>query len=56
MSKYLGKEFEGKCISHSLKNDLEERLPIFHLAGGIDRLEKEDVKEEDSQDNLPCSG
>ena len=55
LSKYLGKEFKGKYLSFYLKNNLEEKLPIFHLVGGVDKLEKEEVKDKDSQDNLPGS-
>jgi len=55
LSKYLGKEFKGKYLSFYLKNNLEEKIPVFHLVGGVDKLEKEEVKDKDSQDNLPGS-
>ena len=55
LGKYLGKRFKGKYISHYLEKNLKEKLPIFHLVGGIDKLRKEEVREEDSQGNLPGS-
>lgn len=55
LSRYLGKEFKGKYISYYLRDNLKEKLPIFHLVGGLDKLVKEEVKDKSSESNLPNS-
>lgn len=55
LSKYLGEEYKGKYISNYIKEEYDRILPVFHLVGGVDKLRKEEVAEEDPQDGLPVS-
>jgi len=52
---YLGEEFDGKYICDYLKPQFEARLPIFHLVGGVDKLTRAEVTDEDPDDELPVS-
>jgi len=55
LSRYLGKEFKGKHLSFYIKDDLDEKLPVFHLVGGLDKLEKKERGEKNFKDTLPDS-
>lgn len=52
---YLGDEFAGKYIRDYLKPGYEPSLPIFHLVGGVDKLTRAEVTDEDPDDGLPVS-
>ena len=55
LSRYLGPEFAGRYPGDSLKPRFEPRLPIFHLVGGVDKLTRAEVTDDDPKDGLPVS-
>jgi L-alanine-DL-glutamate epimerase-like enolase superfamily enzyme len=55
LSFYLGDEFRGRYISDYLRPRYAERLPIFHLAGALDKLTRDEVDASDPRDGLPVS-
>ncbi len=55
LSHYLGPEFAGKYPVDYLKPRFEPRLPIFHLVGGVDKLTRNEVTDDDPKDGLPVS-
>ncbi len=52
---WCGPEFAGKYLSDYLRPAYQPTLPIFHLVGGVDKLRRSEVTEEDPQDGLPVS-
>lgn len=55
LSQWCGPEFFGKYPADYLHPTFKARLPIFHLVGGVDKLTREDVTDQDPQDGLPVS-
>jgi L-alanine-DL-glutamate epimerase-like enolase superfamily enzyme len=55
LSHYLGAEFAGKYIRDYLKPAFEPSMPVFHLVGGVDKLTRNEVTDEDPKDGLPVS-
>jgi len=55
LSAFLGAEFKGKYIADYLKKDFTDRLPIFHLVGGVDKLTDGEITDSDPKDGLPVS-
>lgn len=55
LSRYLGPSFKGRYISDYLRRSYVPRIPIFHLVGGLDKLRRSEVDENDPQDGLPNS-
>ncbi len=55
LSKYCGPDFEGKYISDYIHPSFKPELPIFHLVGGVDKLTRVELTNEDPQDGLPVS-
>jgi L-alanine-DL-glutamate epimerase-like enolase superfamily enzyme len=51
---YLGPAFAGKHIRDYLQ-PCAATLPIFHLVGGVDKLTRAEVTDEDPHDGLPVS-
>jgi len=52
---YLGPEFASRYIRDYLKPAFEPTMPIFHLVGGVDKLTRAEVTDEDPKDGLPVS-
>lgn len=52
---YLGPQFAGKYLAHYLKPSFEPTMPVFHLVGGVDKLTRGEVTDDDPQDGLPVS-
>jgi L-alanine-DL-glutamate epimerase-like enolase superfamily enzyme len=55
LSLYLGPRFKGKYISDYIRRSYAEKMPIFHLVGGLDKLTRDEVDAEDPRDGLPVS-
>lgn len=55
LSRYLGPEFKGRYISDYLQPRMPRRLPAFHLVGGLDKLRRSEVTDDDPHDGLPVS-
>ncbi|MGC9316813.1 MAG: enolase C-terminal domain-like protein [Armatimonadota bacterium] len=55
LSRYLGAEFEGAYIEDYIHGAYRPRMPIFHLVGGMDKLRREEVTDDDPDDGLPVS-
>ncbi len=55
LSRYLGDEFAGKYIADYLHDSYRPELPIFHLVGGMDKLRRDEVTDDDPDDGLPVS-
>ncbi len=52
---WCGPEFAGKYLSDYLRPTYQPTLPIFHLVGGVDKLRRSEVTDEDPHDGLPVS-
>lgn len=52
---WCGPEFVGKYLSDYLRPAYKPTLPIFHLVGGMDKLRRSEVTDEDPRDGLPVS-
>jgi L-alanine-DL-glutamate epimerase-like enolase superfamily enzyme len=52
---WCGPEFAGKYLSDYLRPAYQPTLPIFHLVGGVDRLRRSEVTDDDPHDGLPVS-
>jgi L-alanine-DL-glutamate epimerase-like enolase superfamily enzyme len=55
LSVYLGREFCGRYPADYLRKRYAERVPVFHLVGGVDKLRESEVTAADPQDGLPVS-
>ncbi len=55
LSRYLGEEFTGRYVSDYLQARMPERIPAFHLVGGLDKLRESEITDDDPQDGLPVS-
>lgn len=55
LGKYLGGKFEGRFIGDFLRKSYRETIPVFHLVGGLDKLRKSELNENDVRDGLPNS-
>ncbi|MCM8768370.1 MAG: hypothetical protein NC911_01605 [Candidatus Omnitrophica bacterium] len=55
LSKFLGSEFQGQYLSDYLRPSYQEKIPVFHLVGGLDKLWEKEVTLQDPQDGLPVS-
>jgi len=55
LSPWLGEEFKGKYIADYIRKEYLPKIPVFHLVGGLDKLRKSEVDENDPQDGLPNS-
>ena len=55
LSPWLGEEFKGKYIADYIRMEYLPKIPVFHLVGGLDKLRKSEVDENDPQDGLPNS-
>jgi len=55
LSAHLGPAFAGKYVSDYLRPAYLERIPVFHLVGGLDKLRKSELDDTDPDDGLPNS-
>ena len=55
LAAWCGPEFAGKYLSDYLRPSYVEALPIFHLVGGVDKLRRGEVTEQDPHDGLPVA-
>ncbi len=55
LSPWLGEKFKGKYIADYIRMEYLPKIPVFHLVGGLDKLRKSEVDENDPQDGLPNS-
>ncbi len=55
LSRWCGPEFAGKYPGDYLHSAHKAYLPIFHLAGGLDKLTASEISDEDPDDGLPVS-
>ncbi|MGQ9556062.1 MAG: enolase C-terminal domain-like protein [Anaerolineae bacterium] len=53
LSWYLGKDYQGLYPSQFLRPKYAERVPIFHLVGGLDKLTRAELDDSDPNDGLP---
>ncbi len=45
----------GKYLDEFLRPAYEPRVPVFHLVGGLDKLTRDELTDDDPQDDLPVS-
>lgn len=50
---YLTPAFRGRYVADYLASSVRTRLPVFHLVGGLDRIRRAEVSEQN--DDLPMS-
>ncbi len=55
LSRYLGEEFSGEYLSKYIKEKPAQRIPVFHLVGGVDKLRESEIDLNDPNDGLPVS-
>ena len=55
LSAWLGSEFAGKYVANYLNPSYQPSMPIFHLVGGMDKLRRSEVTEDDPDDGMPVS-
>lgn len=55
LERYLGPEFAGKYIADYIHPQYKPELPIFHLVGGLDKLRRAELTDEDPHDGLPVA-
>ncbi len=55
LSSFLGPDFKGKYLSAYLRKNYQQKIPVFHLVGGLDKLWEKEVTDSDPQDGLPVS-
>ncbi len=55
LSQWCGMDFLGKYPADYLHPTFKPRLPIFHLVGGVDKLTRAEVTDQDPHDGLPVS-
>jgi len=55
LSVHLGPEFKGRYVSDYIRPAYVERIPVFHLVGGLDKLRAGEVDDSDPDDGLPNS-
>lgn len=55
LARYLGSRFAGVYPSQFLRQDYLPAVPVFHLVGGLDILQRADVPDSSPQDGLPNS-
>lgn len=53
LSRYLGPEFRGKYVADYLRPAYLPRVPVFHLVGGLDKLTRAELTDDDPDDGLP---
>ncbi|MEI6501766.1 MAG: enolase C-terminal domain-like protein, partial [Armatimonadota bacterium] len=53
LSKYLGEEYCGKYPQDYLRPAYLPKVPIFHLVGGLDKLTRDELTDDDPQDGIP---
>ncbi|MBM3335475.1 hypothetical protein FJY63_12515, partial [Candidatus Sumerlaeota bacterium] len=55
LGQFLGPAFRGRYASRYLRRAYAPRVPIWHLAGGLDKLRESEVGPDDPKDGLPVS-
>ncbi|MCE5238458.1 hypothetical protein LLH23_08185 [bacterium] len=55
LSQWCGMDFVGRYPADYLHPTFKSRLPIFHLVGGVDKLTRDEVTDQDPHDGLPVS-
>ncbi len=55
LSRWLGDEFKGKYAGDYVYGTYKSSMPIFHLVGGMDKLRRDEVTDDDPDDGLPVS-
>ena len=53
LSRYLGSAFAGKYPTHYVKPAYDPTIPVFHLVGGLDKLTRSELTDEDPDDGYP---
>jgi L-alanine-DL-glutamate epimerase-like enolase superfamily enzyme len=53
LSKYLGSNYKGIYIGDFIKKKYDEKIPVFHLVGGLDKLRRSELDASDPKDDLP---
>lgn len=55
LSRWLGDEFKGLHPADFVRKEYAERMPVFHLVGGLDKLRRSELDDSDPKDGLPVS-
>lgn len=55
LARYLGADYRGVYPSQYLRQDFIPDIPIFHLVGGLDLLQRHEVTDAFPQDGVPNS-
>jgi len=53
LSRYLGPAFAGKYPSQYVKPTYPRSIPVFHLVGGLDKLTRSELADDDPDDGYP---
>lgn len=54
LSHFLGDEFKGSYVGDIL-HKMPEKIPTFHLVGGLDKLRESEIDDSDPKDDLPVT-
>ncbi|MCX5776348.1 MAG: hypothetical protein NTX32_01750 [Candidatus Firestonebacteria bacterium] len=55
LSNYLGPKFKGKYIGDVLEKKYKDRVSVFHLVGGLDKLTTAEIDATDVKDGIPVT-
>ncbi len=55
LSVWLGSDFAGQYVADYLNPSYQPSMPVFHLVGGMDKLRRSEVTEDDPDDGMPVS-
>ncbi len=53
LSAYLGPDFKGKYVADYIRPAYPDRIPVFHLVGGLDTIRNKDVARGRPDDGFP---
>jgi hypothetical protein len=53
LSTWLGPEFEGEYVEQYIRREYKQKVPVFHLVGGLDKLTRDELDGSDPDDGLP---
>jgi len=55
LSRWLGPAYQGKYPADYVRPEYVPRVPVFHLVGGLDKLRRAEITDDDPKEDLPVS-